>query len=215
MARDPSPSDGSALVYVYADESCLGNQFRERATPGGAAALVETFREVRTGYDQPPVRTDLFVCEPDSTNNRMALRSAFEVLERLGPSSVVFTSDSNYLVLGMREWVHGWAARGWRRKGGAIENLDLWGRLLRAARPHRIEWRWVRGHAGHPKNEYAHRLAIRAAERQLDSGGFVDSGFDAWLQEEMERGHFLDFYDVPPKEPFRPGPAPPPPPRAL
>ncbi|MGH7545480.1 MAG: ribonuclease H family protein [Gemmatimonadota bacterium] len=204
MAR---PSSRSDLVYVHADESCLGNQFQDRATPGGAAALVETFRE-RGGW----VRRDCFVSEPDTTNNRMALRSAIEVLRLLKPASIVFTSDSNYLVTGMREWVYAWAARHWRRKGGAIENLDLWAELVRRARGHRIEWRWVRGHAGHAKNEYANRLAILAAEKQLDSGGFVPSEFDAWLEGQMEHGRYLDFYDVPPAAPFRPERPPPAPP---
>lgn len=192
---------------MYADESCLGNQFQDRATPGGAAALVETFRE-RRGW----VRCDCWVSEPDSTNNRMALRSAIEVLRLLKPSSVVFSSDSNYLVRGMREWVPQWAARGWRRKGGAIENLELWHELIPEARRHRIEWRWIRGHAGHPKNEYANRLAIRAARDQSRSDGLVPSGFDEWLQAQMGQGRYLDFYDVPPRGPFRPGRPPPAPP---
>jgi ribonuclease HI len=194
---------------VYADESCLGVQFQDRPAPGGAAALVETFREERSGW----ARRDCYVSEPDTTNNRMALRSAIEPLRRLtAPSSIVFTSDSNYLIQGMRDWVHTWAARGWHRKGGPVENLDLWAELVTAARRHRIQWRWIRGHAGHPKNEYANRIAMRAAEKQLDSGGFVPSGFDAWLAEQMERGRYLDYYDVPPRERFRPDRPPPAPP---
>lgn len=184
---------------MYADESCLGNQFQERATPGGAAGLVETFRP-RRGW----VRRDCYVCERDTTNNRMALRSAIEPLRHLRPSSVVFLSDSRYLVQGMQEWVHRWAARGWRRKGGRIENLELWEELLPLARRHRIEWRWIRGHASHPKNEYVNGLAVRAAERQLNSHGLVPSGFEAWFQAEVDRSRFADYLDVPPEEPFRP-----------
>lgn len=197
----PSPSD---LVYVHADESCLGLQFRDRATPGGAAGLVEVFG--RHGW----IRRELYVSEPDTTNNRMALRSAIEVLQRIrAPSGIAFYSDSRYLVQGMQEWVHAWAARGWKRKGGTIENAELWHTLVELARRHRIQWRWLRGHAGHPKNEYVNRLAIRAAERQLDSGGLIASGFDRWLREEQKRGRFLRFEDVPASEPFVPDPAPP------
>jgi ribonuclease HI len=192
---------------VYADESCLGNQFRDRRTPGGAACLVETFRP-RRGW----VRREGYVSEPDTTNNRMAIRSAIEPLRWLRPSDIVFYSDSQYLVRAMREWVHAWAARGWRRRGGRIENLELWAELLPLARRHRIEWRWIAGHAGHPKNEYVNRLAIRAAERQLQSGGLVPSKFDAWLREQVEQGRYADYLDLPPAEPFRPDPPPPPPP---
>lgn len=193
------------LVYIHADESCLGNQFGDRPTPGGAAGLIEMFDE-RRGW----TRKDYYVSESDSTNNRMALRSAIVGLGALKrPCRVVFYSDSLYLVRGMKEWIHNWAARGWRRKGGSIENLGLWKRLARRARRHEIEWRWVRGHAGDPKNEYVNHLAIRAAREQMNSGGPVPSGFDAWLVEEQEKERYLDFFDLPPEEPFRSDPTPP------
>ncbi|HEV2131283.1 MAG TPA: RNase H family protein, partial [Longimicrobiaceae bacterium] len=102
------------LVLIYADESCLGNQFLGRARPGGAGGVVEHFSDSR-GW----VRRDFWLSEPDTTNNRMAIRSALFPLRALRrPSRVVFTSDSRYLVDGMMQWIHGWAARGWRRKGG-------------------------------------------------------------------------------------------------
>jgi ribonuclease HI len=131
------------LVFIYADESCLGNQFKGRARPGGAAGLVEYFHPER-GW----VRRDFWVSEPDTTNNRMAIRSAALPLAALRSASrVVFTSDSRYLVDGMTQWVHGWAARGWKRKDGEIENLALWKELLGIARRHQVQWRWVKGHA--------------------------------------------------------------------
>jgi ribonuclease HI len=102
-------------------------------------------------------------------------------------------SDSEYLIKGMTEWVPGWMARGWRRKGGAIENLPLWQKLVQAAAGHEIAWRWVRGHAGHAKNEYANALAQRAAERQDRSNGLVASGFDTWLAQQRARGHYADY----------------------
>jgi ribonuclease HI len=136
-------------------------------------------------FDAPPIeRFDYFLAEPDTTNNRMALRSAIAALDLLG---------ANYLVLGMSAWVPAWRARGWRRKGGAIENLDLWQELVAKAGPHTIEWKWVRGHAGHPKNEYANELATRAAAGLLDSGGLVASGFLAWLAAERRRGRYRTY----------------------
>ena len=127
----------------------------------------------------------------------MALRSAIAALDLLGarggPWTITFVSDSNYLVLGMSAWIPVWRARGWRRKGGAIENLDLWQELVAKAGPHTIGWKWVRGHAGQPKNEYANELATRAAAGLLDSGGLVASGFLAWLGAERGRGRYRTY----------------------
>jgi ribonuclease HI len=182
------------LVFVYADESCLGNQFRGRARPGGAGGLVEYWHP-RRGW----VRRDFWLAEPDTTNNRMAIRSAILPLDALKQRSrVVFTSDSRYLVDAMTQWVHGWAARGWTRKGGEIENLSLWRELLRTARRHALQWRWVKGHAGHAQNEYANYLATRAAATQSESGGLAESRFEAWLVEEQEKERYLDFFPMPP-----------------
>ena len=193
------------MIYIHADESCLGNQFSDKPTPGGAAGLVEAFDE-RKGW----IRRDYYVSEPNTTNNRMALRSAIEGLSRLRKAKeVIFCSDSNYLVQGMKDWIHSWAARGWRRKGGAIENLELWRRLDRVAAQFVIEWRWVRGHAGHPKNEYANNLAVRAARKQLNCRGLVDSEFDSWIEEQQNKGDYLEFFDVPPEGPFQPDRPPP------
>ncbi len=177
-------------VHVHADESCLGNQFKDRANRGGAGGLVELWR------DGVWVRRDYWVSEPDTTNNRMALRSALELFRALKrPCEVRFVSDSQYLVKGMREWVAGWKARGWKRRAGPIENLDLWQRLDAAAAPHRCTWEWVRGHDGHPRNEYANELATRAARTQDRSDGLVPSGFESWLEAEREKGRYLDFFE--------------------
>ena len=178
-------------IWIYADESCLGNQFTDRDNPGGAAGLVEYWRS--TGW----VRRDYWLSEPATTNNRMALRSAIVGLAALRrPCEVSFTSDSQYLVKGMSEWVAGWQACGWKRKTGAIENMELWQELVLAAARHRVHWRWVRGHAGHPQNEYANHLATRAARDQTASGGLVESGFGRWLEHERERHErYLDFIE--------------------
>lgn len=192
-------------VYIFADESCLGNQFRGRARPGAAAGMIERF-EKRGGW----YRRDFAVFEADTTNNRMAIVSGIAGLEALRrPCRVVFTSDSQYLVKGMQEWVHGWARRGWKRKGGPIENLALWKRLCEAAGRHEVQWRWVRGHAGHAKNEYANHLAVETANRRRGIDGTEPSGFEAWLREEQEKERLLEFYDVPEEAPFDPDPPPP------
>ena len=186
-ARAGDPADAALpLVAVFADESCLGNG-KQGDNPGGAGVLVE--------YRMPDgavVRRDVWVAEPATTNNRMALRSALEAFQALsrkgGRFRVVFTSDSRYLVDGMTSWVHGWARKGWRRTGGAIENLELWQAAIRAAAPHLVEWRWVRGHDGHPQNEYVNHLATRAAADRSSSAGLVASEFDAWLAANRAKG---------------------------
>lgn len=192
-------------VYIFADESCLGNQFQHAERPGGAAGLIEQFEE-RRGWH----RRDFARFEADTTNNRMAITSAIVGLEALRrPCRVVFTTDSQYLVNGMKEWVHGWARRGWKRKAGPIENLELWKRLCRVAARHDIEWRWVRGHAGHAKNEYANHLAVETATRRRGIDGTRTSGFEEWLREEQDAGRLLDYFDLPEDGAFDPDPAPP------
>ena len=192
------------LLAIYADESCLGNG-REGSNPGGAAGVVEYWNAATERL----TRFDLWVSEPATTNNRMALRSvieAFRAISRKGTRfRVVFTTDSQYLVKGMTEWVHSWSARGWRRKDGAVENLELWQAAVVEASKHPVEWRWVRGHVGHPQNEYANHLAVRAAREQTASSGLVASGFDEWLESEREKGRMSSEPDpFPLQRPFRP-----------
>ena len=206
-------SEPMPLVAVYADESCLGNG-REGSNPGGAAGVVEHQLPNAGGRVQ---RYDYWVSEPATTNNRMALRSAVEALRIASRDGarlrILFTSDSSYLVTGMREWVHGWIGRGWRRKTGPLENIDLWQQAVELARPHETDWRWVRGHAGHPQNEYAHHLATRAARDQTTSNGPVPSGFDDWLAKGRALGRLsadpAAFPDLQVFRPSRPLPAPP------
>jgi ribonuclease HI len=174
-------------VYVYADESCLGNG-RQGASPGGAAGLVATW----TGAEW--ARRDFWISEPDTTNNRMAIRSGIVPLSALTrPCRVIFVSDSQYLVKGMTAWVFGWIRQKWQRKTGPVENVELWKELVAAAARHQVEWRWVRGHAGHPQNEYANDLAIRAARAQSASGGLEPSGFSEWLASERQKGRYNSF----------------------
>ena len=183
------------LVAVYADESCLGNG-REGSNPGGAGALIEYMRPNASEI----VRRDLWIAEPGTTNNRMALRSvidSFQALSKKGKQfSVVFTSDSRYLIDGMTQWVRDWAKRGWTRKSGPIENLELWHAAVDAVRGHEVQWRWVRGHHGHPQNEYANHLATSAAAKQTASDGLVESQFDSWLASQRERGAVRNAVDA-------------------
>jgi ribonuclease HI len=188
-----APSAGSAglpVAVVHADESCLGNG-REGSNPGGAGALIEVRSRGRVE------RRDLYISAPATTNNRMALAGAiavFALLSRKGKRlRVVYVSDSEYLIKGMREWVPGWERRAWRRKGGEILNPELWQTLVRVSASHQPTWMWVRGHAGNPKNEYANDLAMRAAGDQLMSEGAVPSGFGEWLEAKRARGQYADY----------------------
>ena len=177
-------------ILIHADESCLGNGTTP-PNPGGNAALIEA----RAG--DSVARWDFYEFAPDTTNNRMALAGAIGVLEWLHrqwrSAAVTYVSDSKYLVQGMNEWIHAWKARGWKRKGGEIENLALWEKLDQAAAGHQLKWKWVEGHAGHAKNEYADSLAVQAAERQERSNGLTPSGFDVWLDQQRARGRYADY----------------------
>jgi ribonuclease HI len=168
----------TTIAVVHLDESCLGNG-RSGDNPGGHAGLIEA--KTRSLIH----RRDFYGSEPATTNNRMALRGAITALQLLGRKGArlraLMVSDSEYLVKGMRMWAPGWEARGWKRAGGPIENLELWKELIAAAEQHDVQWTWVRGHAGHPKNEYVDNLAVSAAREQKTSAGAVESGFLEWL----------------------------------
>lgn len=132
-------------VTIYTDGACDPNP-----GPGGWAAIL------RYGETEKALTGS----EPETTNNRMELTAALRALQALKqPCSVDLYTDSEYLKRGITEWLPGWRARAWRRKGGALKNIDLWQALDAAMAPHQIQWRWVRGHAGHPQNERVDRLA--------------------------------------------------------
>ncbi|UYN90653.1 MAG: ribonuclease HI [Anaerolineales bacterium] len=141
----------TTLVEIFSDGSCEGNPGR-----GGWAALLRS-----DGHER-----ELSGSEAHTTNNRMELTAALKALESLPAGSRVhFFTDSEYLRKGITEWLPGWVARGWKRKGGALANVDLWQALAKVIRQHEIEWRWVRGHAGHAENERVDRLARSAMLR--------------------------------------------------
>lgn len=149
-----------SVVQLFTDGACLGNP-----GPGGWAALLRLGsreREVSGG-------------EAHTTNNRMELFAVISGLEALRkPCKVEVTTDSQYVMRGVTEWMPRWIARGWRTAGGdPVKNRDLWERLAEALKPHQVEWHWVRGHAGHAENERVDELARNAAERARDHLGEV------------------------------------------
>ena len=177
-------------VLVHADESCLGND-SSKPSPGGNAALIEA------PAGDSVARWDFYECSPQTTNNKMAIAGAIASLEwvrrQWTHALVRYVSDSEYLVKGVSEWLPGWEQKGWKRKAGELQNVELWQKLAQVIEAHQVEWRWVRGHDDNPKNEYADHLAVRAAERQDRSNGLVPSGFDTWLAQQQARGKYRDF----------------------
>lgn len=140
----------SAVVEAFTDGACLGNP-----GPGGWAALLRW-----NGHER-----ELSGNEADTTNNRMELLAAISALEALQrPARVDLFTDSRYVEQGIRDWLPRWQANGWRTADRKpVKNQDLWQRLHAAAAPHRVEWHWVRGHAGHLENERVDQLAREAA----------------------------------------------------
>ena len=172
---------------VHADESCLGNG-REGANPGGAGGLVEIAKP------DGVARRDYFLSEPATTNNRMAIRSAIRAIELMHDGGrrrlkVDFVTDSEYLKKGVSEWMRAWKRRAWRN----VKNVELWQELDALLGGHDVRWHWVRGHKGHPKNEYADLLATTAARDQTASDGLVESGFAAWLAAQRKKGKYADY----------------------
>jgi ribonuclease HI len=178
------------IAVVHLDESCLGNG-REGENPGGAGGLIET----RSG--KRIQRRDFYIHSAHTTNNRMALSGATTALRLLAGKRnrlrVLMVSDAEYLVKGMRQWLPSWVTRAWTRRAGPIENLALWQELAQAASLHEVQWTWVRGHARHPKNEYADGLAVAAAREQKSSDGAIDSGFLGWLATRQARGLYAGY----------------------
>jgi ribonuclease HI len=138
-------------VEVFTDGACRGNP-----GPGGWGAVL------RYGERDK----DLYGAEAHTTNNRMELMAAIMALEALSrPCRVRLTTDSQYVRLGITEWMANWKRRGWRTADKKpVKNADLWQRLEAAAARHTVQWHWVRGHSGHPENERADQLANRAID---------------------------------------------------
>ena len=141
-----------SLVEIATDGACKGNP-----GPGGWGVVLRHGGRER----------ELSGGENPTTNNRMELMAAIQGLEALKrPCRVVLSTDSRYVMDGLTKWVKGWIRNGWKTADRKpVKNADLWQRLLEAAAPHRIDWQWVKGHAGHPDNERADQLASKAAGR--------------------------------------------------
>ena len=133
-------------VIIHTDGACKGNP-----GPGGWGAILQSrgkTKEIHGG-------------ERLTTNNRMELTAAIMALEALKrPCQVELHTDSRYVMDGISKWIHGWKARGWRTADNKpVKNDDLWKRLDTARARHKVDWRWVKGHAGHELNERADQLA--------------------------------------------------------
>ena len=144
--------DSMKKVVIHTDGGCEGNP-----GPGGWAAVLRCdghAREIAGG-------------EPATTNNRMELQAAIAALRAVAePSEIEFFTDSQYLRKGITQWLPLWKARGWRTVGRQpVKNDDLWRQLDQLAAPHRITWKWLKGHAGHPDNERCDQLAGEAITR--------------------------------------------------
>lgn len=144
----------STPIEIFCDGACSGNP-----GPGGYGAILRSGKTVK----------EIYGAARETTNNRMELTAAITALEALKrPCSVVLTTDSQYLVKGMREWLAGWIRKGWiNSKKEPVLNRDLWERLDALAKVHRIDWRWVKGHDGHPENERCDELARLAIREML------------------------------------------------
>jgi ribonuclease HI len=146
-------TDGA--IEVYADGACKGNP-----GPGGWGVLLREAGRER----------ELHGGEAATTNNRMELTAVIRALEALPTGSRVrLYTDSQYVQKGMTEWIAGWKRRGWRTADNKpVKNVDLWQQLEEEARRHRVDWHWVKGHAGHPENERADALANLGVESVRD-----------------------------------------------
>ena len=144
------------VVEIYSDGACKGNP-----GPGGWGVVLRYNLQEK----------ELWGGEASTTNNRMELMAAIRALEALKrPSRVKLYTDSLYVMKGISQWIHDWKRRGWRTADKKpVKNEDLWRRLEELAAQHDIEWHWVRGHAGHPENERADKLANRGIPIASDS----------------------------------------------
>jgi ribonuclease HI len=141
--------DGKPFVEIFADGACSGNP-----GIGGFGAILRSGGKC----------SELSGCEKLTTNNRMEMMAVISALEALKrPCRVRITTDSNYIVKGMTEWIRGWIKNNWKNSQKKdVLNRDLWERILKVADGHEIEWEWIKGHNGHYENERCDFLAREA-----------------------------------------------------
>ena len=141
--------DGKSFVEIFADGACSGNP-----GVGGFGVILRSGEKCR----------ELSGCEKLTTNNRMEMIAVITALEALKrPCCVRVTTDSNYIIKGMTEWIGGWIKNNWKNSQRKdVLNRDLWERMLHAAEAHEIEWEWIKGHNGHYENERCDLMAREA-----------------------------------------------------
>ncbi len=140
-------------IQIFSDGACSGNP-----GPGGWGAILR-YKEIEK---------ELSGGEPETTNNRMELMGVIAALESLKePCQVKVFTDSQYIAKAFTEnWLANWQKNGWKTAGKkAVKNRELWERLLAQSAIHKLEWQWIRGHAGHPENERCDQLAVAARDR--------------------------------------------------
>ncbi|NVN92623.1 MAG: ribonuclease HI [Desulfuromonadales bacterium] len=147
--KSSTPADDASPLEIFGDGACSGNP-----GPGGFGAILRYNgheKEIRGG-------------QPHTTNNRMELTAVIEALRLITrPCRITVTTDSQYLVKGMTEWIKGWQRKGWQNsKKEPVLNRDLWEELLKLSSQHTITWQWIRGHNGHAENERCDQLARQA-----------------------------------------------------
>lgn len=139
------------IVEIFTDGACRGNP-----GPGGWGAIL------RLGSQEKV----LWGGEAETTNNRMELTAAIRAIEALKrPVYGRIYTDSQYVLKGINEWIHGWKRNGWKTSDKKpVKNADLWQLLDTQVKQHKLEWIWVKGHAGHIENERADALANRGID---------------------------------------------------
>jgi len=138
------------MIEIFTDGACSGNP-----GPGGWGVLI------LNGEDE----TELYGGDPETTNNRMEMMAVIKALEATDPKTPVrLVTDSQYVKNGINEWIKGWKRNGWKTAAKKpVKNKDLWTEIDALVEGRDIEWRWVKGHSGHPENERADELARRGA----------------------------------------------------
>ena len=144
-------SNPQNIVYIYTDGACKGNP-----GPGGWGAIMKYGDHVKelNGYSSK------------TTNNIMEITAVIEALKSLTrPCAIILTTDSNYVKNGITQWIHNWKKKGWKTANKKpVKNKECWLQLDVEVQRHQIEWKWVKGHSGHPENERADKLANEAVE---------------------------------------------------